>query len=155
MRPIKYRTKAACRIAGVHPDRFNEAVAAKFYPCAPETERGSARVFDETALIALYIYGFLLKQDWTPRQAGKYACFVQGYLTDHFNENDVKEVTVCITEIGDIHTYGNSSEKLLGEQYRELPSGRVVQRLSFDIENIRLRIKDEIEAEEAIRGEDD
>ena len=57
----KFRTKAACRIAGIDHQRFNEDVAAGEYPHAPVTTAGISRVFDEADIAGLYVYALLTR----------------------------------------------------------------------------------------------
>jgi hypothetical protein len=52
-------TAVACKVAGLKPQRFNEDVAAGSYTCAPKTDAGVARVFDEDDLVALTAYAQL------------------------------------------------------------------------------------------------
>ena len=76
----KFRTKAACRIAGIDPQRFNEDVAAGEYPCAPMTTAGKSRVFDEADIAGLFVYVHLTRGHepyrYGKKLAAKYACGV-------------------------------------------------------------------------------
>ena len=67
----KFRTKAACRIAGIDHQRFNEDVAAGEYPHAPVTTAGVSRVFDEADIAGLYVYAFLTRGCGEPYRFGK------------------------------------------------------------------------------------
>lgn len=78
----RFRAQAACRIAGIDRDRFNEAVAAGNYPCAPPAVAGSSRVFDEDALCALFYYGRMLGRGYPPSVAGNIACLFQEQLAN-------------------------------------------------------------------------
>jgi hypothetical protein len=49
----------ACRTADVSYDDFILTIAIGGYPCLPGTAPGSPRTFDETDLLALYVYGRL------------------------------------------------------------------------------------------------
>lgn len=62
---------AACRLAKVNPYRLNEAIAAGFYPCAPQTKPGSRRMFSENDAVKLCVFGSLLGDGYPPRAAGK------------------------------------------------------------------------------------
>lgn len=145
----KFRTQAACRIARISPQRFNEAVAAGNYPCAPEVARGSTRVFTESDLIALFFYGQLLEQGFPPRLAGQYACRVSAVLDRVPDEN---EVVVIRSEIGKIEGLAGS---LLEETPKASSAGLVLQRFIFDVENARKIIRKEIAEELSVIGEDD
>ena len=75
---LKFRTKAACRIAMVDPQRFNEDVAAGEYPCAPKTSSGVSRVFDQFDIAGLFVYGHLMRvydpARFPKKVAAMYAC---------------------------------------------------------------------------------
>ena len=60
------KTKLACEIAGINSDRFKEAVHVGNYPCAPATTSGSSRIFQRQDLIALVVYGGLLRKGFAP-----------------------------------------------------------------------------------------
>src|SRR5688500_12546877 len=66
----------ACRIAGIDRDRFNEAVHAGNYPCAPGTARGATRVFSLDDLVSLYVYVRLLEEEMPSKAAGRLACSI-------------------------------------------------------------------------------
>ncbi|SIT81916.1 hypothetical protein [Pontibaca methylaminivorans] len=94
--PHSARTKLACQIAAVDPDRFNEAVHAGNYPCAPQTARGSARVFDIEDMVALRVYSRLLNQEIPPRRAGHMACGIRDVLRQHPGANRVVEIILSM-----------------------------------------------------------
>jgi len=79
---LKARTKLACKIAGVDPARFNEMVHFGKYPCAPETNPGSARVFTEDDIIALSIFAELTELTISAEKAGWMACQVLGCIRE-------------------------------------------------------------------------
>lgn len=70
----------AADIANIDRQRFNEAVAEGFYPCAPRTVPGRARTFGLNDLLALKLYGQLLSEGVTPRKAGAAACEFLAFL---------------------------------------------------------------------------
>ncbi len=72
----KLSTTIACRVAGLDRDRFNEAVAAGFFKCAPETIPGRARYFEPDDMVALRLYRDLLEDGMTKERAGYIACCV-------------------------------------------------------------------------------
>lgn len=82
MTKLRATTALAADIARIDRQRFNEAIASGFYPCAPETIAGRARTFDLNDLIALTIYGHLLREGVTPRHAGTAACGLRHFLTE-------------------------------------------------------------------------
>lgn len=89
---FRARTKTACEIAGVDPNRFNEAVHAGHYPCAPETRAGSARVFDVEDLVCLTVYRRQLDRDVPPRRAGDVACGLRRVLRENPGANRVLQI---------------------------------------------------------------
>ena len=72
----KLTTLAACRVAGLHRDRFNEHVAAGHFPCAPDTIPGRARLFSPDDMIALHLFRELLDDGFNAQRAGRIACEV-------------------------------------------------------------------------------
>lgn len=76
----KARAGLACEIAGLHPDRFNEAVAAGHYGCAPPTRQGVARVFDEIDIVGQIVFSELLREGVSIGTCGAVACDVMGTM---------------------------------------------------------------------------
>ncbi|MDK8871609.1 hypothetical protein [Paracoccus sp. SSJ] len=76
-------TALACEIAATHPDRFNEAVHAGFYPCAPKTTPGKARSFDVNDIIVLRLYQRFLDAGMKAESAGHKACAIRQFLETH------------------------------------------------------------------------
>jgi hypothetical protein len=79
----KLTTIAACRIAHIDRDRFNEHVAAGRFDCAPETIPGRARVFDPDDMIALWLFRELMDDGFDATRAGKIACEVARAAREH------------------------------------------------------------------------
>lgn len=76
-------TKLACRIAGTNPDRFNEAVHAGFYPCAPKTRPGLARTFSVDDVVALRLYQRAINAGMSAAAAGEKACLIREFMVTH------------------------------------------------------------------------
>lgn len=76
-------TKLACRIANTHPDRFNEAVHAGTYPCAPKTSPGVARWFNVDDIVALRLYQRSMDAGMSAGAAGEKACKIREYMAAH------------------------------------------------------------------------
>lgn len=93
---LKARTALATDIAMVNPMRFNEAVADGFYPCAPETVRGSTRVFDVNDIVVLRTYGRLTDEGLPPRSAGPMACGLRDLLRSHPDAERVVYVQISL-----------------------------------------------------------
>src|ERR1700744_3852958 len=51
----------ACRVAGLNPQRVNEAAADGAYPAAPPAVRGTPRLFSPDDLLMLLIFGARLR----------------------------------------------------------------------------------------------
>lgn len=164
----RFRTQIACRIAGIDRDRFNEAVAAGYYPCAPETERGSTRVFDETQLIILFYYARLLDWSYPPRIAGFIACQVYQALQFDPSEDEIvltyRQKGLANVLLGSaVQSADQDSEvdqRLRGrilakEENKEIRAFLVFQRVTVDIKNIRAMVRQEIAEELSIVGPDD
>lgn len=76
-------TKLACEIANINSDRFNEAVHANFYPCAPKTTAGKARTFDVNDIVSLRIYQRAMDAGMSAAAAGYKACKVREFMQAH------------------------------------------------------------------------
>ncbi len=150
----KFRIKEACRIAGVDRDRFNEAVHAGNYKCAPDVVRGSSRVFDEVDLIVLFIYGQFLKDSFSPSLAGRLACHICERLkADTEGRQDAPDqVLLARTSRGNYVVQSGHGDI---ETPRWVTHAHVFWTLSFDIRNIRETIQREIREELSIIGSDD
>ncbi|MDD2869748.1 hypothetical protein [Neomegalonema sp.] len=96
---FKATTSLACSIAMTHPDRFNEAVAAGHYPCAPKTIPGRARAFGVADVIALHSYQRFLNQGLSPARAGRKACEIRAFLEEY---PDADQVYIIGTAFNDI-----------------------------------------------------
>ena len=73
----------AMEFAGLDRDVFNNAVGAGFYPCAPAVRRRSIRRFDLHDLLALWVYGRLIREGAKPRVAGPMACELLALIEAH------------------------------------------------------------------------
>lgn len=74
---------AACRVAGIDRDRFNEHVAAGRFPCAPATVPGRARLFDPDDMIALWLFREQMDDGFDASTAGYIACEVARAAREH------------------------------------------------------------------------
>lgn len=72
----KLTTMAACRVATIDRDRFNEHVAAGHFPCAPSTIPGRARLFEPDDMIGLWLFRELMDDGINAARAGAMACEV-------------------------------------------------------------------------------
>lgn len=76
MTPPRLTTAAACKVAGLNRDRFNEHVASGAYRCAPETVPGKTRHFLPNDMLALRLFRDLLDDGLNARASGHIACEV-------------------------------------------------------------------------------
>lgn len=93
----KLTTIAACEVARIDRDRFNEHVAAGNFPCAPETTAGKARAFDPGDTLALSLFKRFMDDGIAGARAGHMACSIArlakqypdariiAYVLDYFN----------------------------------------------------------------------
>ncbi len=100
--PYKAATALACEIAGVNADRFNEAVHAGHYPCAPRTTPGKARSFDVNDIITLRLYQRFLDAGMGAKAAGAKACDIRRFLVEH---PQAEQVYVVQPSIGTPHYF--------------------------------------------------
>ena len=87
---IRYPASVACLVAGIDKQRFNEAVAAKRYRCAPEVPRGGTRTFNKHDMIPLFIYARLVEQGIPPSVSGEIACAAKQKLDENPEAEEIK-----------------------------------------------------------------
>ena len=87
---IRYPASVACLVAGIDKQRFNEAVAAKRYPCAPEVPRGGTRTFNKHEMIPLFIYARLVEQGIPPSVSGEIACAAKQKLDQNPEAEEIR-----------------------------------------------------------------
>ncbi len=87
---IRHPGTTACKAAGIDKQRFNEAVAAGRYPCAPAVKKGGTRTFNQDDMVALFVYARLIEQDMPASVAGEIACDLRTKLKDFPNAKEVK-----------------------------------------------------------------
>jgi len=144
----KFRIQSACRIAGLDRDRFNEAVAAGKYPCAPEVVRGSTRVFDEIDLIVLTIYRIYLFQHPVPL-AGMLACKIHELLSQKPDEAEI--VLFLLTNGAWKSTVGST----MGPHKRKRDGMAVLETRYVNVDNIREYVRREAREEARTLGAED
>lgn len=88
-------TKLACEIANINADRFNEAVHASFYPCAPKTTPGKARTFDVNDIVALRLYQRAMDAGMSAAAAGEKACKIRAFIQE---QPDASRVYIVATD---------------------------------------------------------
>ena len=78
--PARAETRAACRVANIDRQKLTDAINNGYYPCAPETKPGVARVYDVSDLIALYIFARLTERGEPAKRAGEIVCSIRAQL---------------------------------------------------------------------------
>lgn len=154
MAPFKVRSPLAMQITRADRQKFNEAVANGFYPCAPDTIRGSSRIFDENDLVSLFIFARLLEFGLPPRSAGSLAC---KFMEKSSNNPEEDRIVFAKGISGAGHfflggEYDPDIEKK-GRFYHGISP--VAFTVDFHVSNIRAIIRREIEAERMIIGADE
>ena len=114
----------ACRTADVSYDDFILTIAAGGYPCLPGAAPASSRTFDETDLLALYVYGRLLDFGFDVLRAGEYAGRVHHALRANA---DAKSVAIVLTS--------HRGKRVVVEREPHAPARS--EKIEFDVSAIR------------------
>jgi hypothetical protein len=120
----------ACRAADVDYDDFTLTVAAGSYPCLPLAADGASRVFDETDLLTLYIYGRLLSFGFGALRAGEYACRMHEAMRANAH---ARFVSIALTRTG--------GKRVVVEVAASAAAALFPGKLEFDIPAIRDLLK--------------
>ena len=150
----RFKTALACELSKVDRMQFNEAVANGFYTCAPETTKGSTRIFDLDQTVALFIFGHLLKLGLSSRDAGGITCS----LYETFSQTQSSKFDAVARLVGitgaPVTTMVNSREAL-PEKFHSI--GDVVRSLVFNVKKIRdhlIRMADDAQSNAALGSDD-
>jgi hypothetical protein len=133
MTPVRFDLviAEACRIAQVPYEEFVSTVMAGGYPCLPGAAPGSPRRFNETDMVALYIYGRLLAFGFGGLRAGEYACRTHAGLTA---EPLAQSISIALTSDG--------GKRVVIEQDLQRPVAAMLpERIHFDIAAIRRQLQ--------------
>ena len=125
----------ACRATEVDYDDFTLTVAAGSYPCLPLAVGGAGRCFDETDLLALYIYGRLLSFGFGALRAGEYACRMHAAIKANAN---ARFVSIALTR--------NGGKRVVVDAATTALPAAFPGKLEFDIPAIREFLKARIES---------
>ncbi|MCB2077666.1 MAG: hypothetical protein KDE55_08210 [Novosphingobium sp.] len=149
----KLTTVAACRVAGLDRQRFNEYVAAGEFPCAPDTIPGRARLFDHFSLLSLMLFKSLMDDGLSPRRAGHIACSVSSMARNNPAEDTIAYIE---TAIG-ICRACIPSEVPPQESWNSVAwSGSTITKVTaFNVEFFRTLIDERVEEERTIVGPED
>ena len=152
--PSKLTTAAACRVARIDRDRFNEHVAGGRYPCAPDTIPGRARLFDPDDMIALYLFREIMDDGIEASVAGKIACEIAAVARNNPHARAISYVQTYFGRVGhaylaeDVPPHANWDETLIG--------GTDIRKVTtFRIGKLREMIARYTEEERSIIGESD
>lgn len=155
MSEIKPRltTKAACRVAGLDRDRFNEHVAAGNFGCAPSTIPGRARLFDPDDMVALFLFRDFLDDGVDAKTAGAMACEIG--LCAKLNP-DEPTISLVYTYFSGFKAYPTTSVPTPDQWDTILLSGTDIRKvLTYRISKLRQLIAHYTEMERSTIGEDD
>jgi hypothetical protein len=129
----------ACRTAQVPYEDFVSTVMAGSYPCLPGVAPGSSRRFEDTDLVALYIYGRLLAFGFGALRAGEYACRAHAVLK---SQAQARLISIALTADG--------GKRVVVEQEPPLPPAAMLpEKIQFDIGTIRQLLQRSIEGRTA------
>ncbi|HYD32099.1 MAG TPA: hypothetical protein VEB64_14760 [Azospirillaceae bacterium] len=153
--PPKLTTMAACRVARIDRDRFNEHVAAGRFPCAPNTVPGRARLFDPDDMIALWLFRELMDDGFEAAKAGVIACAVANAAKQHPEARAISYVEdYFVPPTG--RAYPSDQVPAASEWDRVLFSGTDIRKVTtFRVGKLRELIAHYTEEESAIIGERD
>jgi hypothetical protein len=171
--PTRVRAAMACRIVNLDRVKFNDAVASKTYPCAPGTDRGSARIFTEAQLLPLFFFARLTEFGLPAGKAGAMACemaavaasdssepatriiYVHGSWTSGFfvaNKSKRPADGVVVDNYDPEHETPNEKNPT-GINYPA--SGRVIFTIDFYIKHVREMLAERLAYEASILGEEE
>lgn len=145
----KLTTIAACRVAGLNRDRFNEHVAAGNYTCAPKTVPGRARLFDPNDMLTLTLFKRLMDDGVAPEKAGSIACVV-GHGAKI--EPEEEEIVFIETFAGMSTAYG---AKHVPTNANESSGLTIYKKTFFNVAHLRKLIAHYTDEERSIIGPDD
>ena len=119
----------ACEVAQVPYDDFILTIAAGSYPCLPGVDPGSSRQFDETDVLALYVYGRLL--GFGALRAGEYACRVHSALRSN----------ACARSVSIALMPNGGKRVVVDHDQVSLPQAAPPEKIAFDLVAIRQFLK--------------
>jgi hypothetical protein len=150
----KLTTAAACRVARIDRDRFNEHVASGRYPCAPDTIPGRSRLFDLDDMIALWLFREIMDDGLEAPLAGKIACEVASVARNNPQVRAISYVQTYFGRLGhaypaeDVPPHPNWDDTFIG--------GTDIRKVTtFRIGKLREMIAHYTDEEDSIIGESD
>ena len=134
--PLRCRAKIACRIAGIKTERLNEWIKEGIYPCAPETEAGSARIFERDDVVVLMVFGQCINFKLQAARAGETAFLIRNMMKQY-------------AQISSATLFWNSPSQWSVCRDDELPNNSPISTWRFDIKEMRKTVEAELEYERA------
>jgi hypothetical protein len=149
----KLTTLAACRVANLDRQRFNEYAALREYPCAPATIPGRARLFDPNDMLGLVLFKRLMDDGMSPAPAGRIACAVVSAAKEYPEEQSIAFVE---TFVGTGYAYPVNQVPAAEDWGSKLFSGSTIAKvITFNVGHYRKIIAHQTEVERHIIGQDD
>jgi len=153
--PPKLTTIAACRVARIDRDRFNEHVAAKNFQCAPNTVPGRARLFDPDDMIALWLFREFMEDGLDAKRAGAIACDIAQAARSNPEARTISYVEDYFYGRGG-HAYPSDAVPAPSEWDNVLFGGSDIRKVTtYRIGKLREMIAHYTEEERSIIGADD
>lgn len=152
---LRTTTRLAMQIAGLDPLRFNEAVAAGTYQCAPRTVPGKARSFTEVDLIGLYYFARLMEGGMENAKAGDIACRLITFLEERASTGKPyieDRVVFVVSRLRSFFVSAASFEDVQRRGSEFVATGGTVYSIQFELGFVRERIREAIEEEQSIIG---
>lgn len=147
----KLTTIAACRVAGINRDRFNEHVANGHFPCAPDTIPGRARLFDPDDMLALRLFTELMSGGLNAANAGAIACGIAGAARRNPEAGAISRVTLTNGA-----SYYRPAAEVPAPADLWTSSGSVIRSVTtYNVAWLRAVIAEDTEEERSIIGPDD
>jgi hypothetical protein len=153
-RPRRIRSKEALQIARLDRFKFNEAVAEKYYDCAPPTAPGQSRAFTEERMIPLYTFARLLDIGIHPRVSGRIACELYA-ATREDRFKDEAEFVLVVGHLEQIMTGAKAYEQMKSENKVFVGAPRPGLEIKFNVATYREIIKEGFDEVFSIAGTDD
>lgn len=140
IRTRRFRTLVACRWIGVPRERFNEAVAAKLYPCAPATGAGQARILEYADLIGMDAFFRFSRMGFSQEVAGNLACELVDMVRRHPDDD---RFVIVWGAYGDTHVFRSIEDDPEGgyDHDHERKLNRIYHGLSPIIDAIDHRVR--------------
>ncbi|WP_295137407.1 hypothetical protein [uncultured Reyranella sp.] len=159
---IRIRSQLAMEIAGIDRLRFNEAVNAGNYPCAPAGHRGKPRTFSELDVVGLCLFAKLMDSEhglgMTTAVAGNFACRLMNYLQDHQAVGTPYAEDQVVLVVGQVRSFFVPASRFdpamnhKGQSFEAC--GKILFSINIDLAHFREIIRERVDAELMTLGQD-